>query len=431
MASPPLAKGAVLVRDGVIEAVGTARAVEPPPGIPEIELGAVILIPGLVDAHCHLEWALTAGVAPKGPFANWLASFAGRSQEFDMHHRERATRWGALMAMVNGTTTLMDSGPTGAASTAISETGLRGTVHLEIFGRETGREALEKAVLHSEAVARLDDSAGPGVRIGVSPHSPYTVGPALWTAVLEHPDLGDRAFATHIAESAAEVRLLDEGDGPLAALFKSLGRVPGQWPGRARGTVARLAAGDVLRPGLVAAHCVQVDEMDAMTLAALDVRVAHCPISNANLQCGDAPVALLQEAGVAVGLGTDGPASAGAYDLRAEARAAGDAAARRGEPRDAADLLAMATMGSARAIGVDHLVGAIAPGLRADLVAVVPGDADMAQFDTAAAVLDQRSRVTWVMVDGQVMIERGDHATVDVPRVIADARQARADAGLD
>ncbi len=420
----------MLITDGVIEAVGPARAIEPPPGTPEVDLGAVILIPGLIDAHCHLEWALTAGVAPHADFATWLGSFAGRSQDFDMHHRERATRWGALQAMVSGTTTLMDSGPTGAASAAISETGLRGTTHLEIFGREQGRDALERAVQHAEAVLALEDAAGPGVRIGVSPHAPYTVGPDLWTAVLDHPDLGDRALATHIAESPAEVRLLDEGDGPLAVLFKSLGRVPGQWPGRAQGPVARMAAGDVLRPGLVAAHCVQVNDMDAMTLAALDVRVAHCPTSNTNLQCGDAPVALLQQAGVIVGLGTDGPASAGPYDLRAEARAAGEAAARRGEPRTPADLLAMATTGSAEAIGMDHIIGSITPGLRADLVAIQPGDAEMAQFDVAAAVLDPRSRVTWVMVDGQVMIERGDHATVDVRKVIADAQQARADAGL-
>lgn len=420
----------MLITDGVIEAVGPVRAVTPPPGTPEIDLGAVILIPGLVDAHCHLEWALTAGLAPRAPFSQWLGAFAGRSQEFDMHHRERATRWGALMAMVNGTTTLMDSGPTGAASTAISETGLRGTVHVEVFGRERGREAMEKAMQLGEVVGALEDAAGPGVRIGVSPHAPYTVGPDLWTAVLGHPDLGGRPIATHIAESPDEVRLLDEGDGPLGALFKALGREPGQWPARANGPVARLAANDALQPGMLAAHCVQVNEMDAMTLAALDVRVAHCPTSNHNLHCGDAPVALLQEAGVAVGLGTDGPASAGAYDLRAEARAAGEAAARRGEPRDAMDLLALATTGSARAIGMDDRLGAIAPGMHADLVAIAPGDPAMADFDVAAAVLDPRSQVTWVMVDGQVQIANGDHATVDVERVIADANQARADAGL-
>jgi cytosine/adenosine deaminase-related metal-dependent hydrolase len=90
----------------------------------------------------------------------------------------------------------------------------------------------------------------------------------------------------------------------------------------------------------------------------------------------------------------------------------------------------MATTGSAEAIGMDHIIGSITPGLREDLVAIQPSDAEMAQFDVAAAVLDPRSRVTWVMVDGQVMIERGDHATVDVRKVIADAQQARADAGL-
>ena len=419
------------MRDGVIEAVGPTRSLPPQPGVPEIDLGAVILIPGLIDAHCHLEWALTGGVSPHAPFAQWLHGFAGRSQEFDMAHRERATRWGALKAMTNGTTTLVDSGPTGAACTAIGETGQRGRVHLEAFGRERGREAMEKALAVGERVLELDDSAPPGVEVGVSPHTPYTVGPEFWHALLEHPELAGRPFATHIAESADEVRLLDEGDGPLGAMFLALGRVPGQWPARARGPVQRLALNDALRPGMVAAHCVQVDEMDAMTLGALDVRVAHCPISNANLHCGDAPVAMLQDAGVVVGLGTDGPASAGPYDLRAEARAAGEAARRRGEPRDAADLLAMATTGSARVIGMQDHLGAIAPGMWADLVAVAPGDPALCDVDVAAAVLDPRSRVTWVMTDGQVRIANDDHTGVDVARVVADANQARSEMGLD
>lgn len=420
----------MLVRDGVIVAVGPQRSVAPEPGIPEVDLGPVILIPGLVDAHCHLEWALTAGMSPHAPFAQWLAGFAARSQEFDMAHRQRATRWGALMALTNGTTTLLDSGPTGAGAAAIAETGQRGAVHLEAFGRERGREATEKALHVGEAVLALDDAAAPGVEIGISPHTPYTVGPDFWHALLGHPDLGGRRITTHIAESPDEVRLLDEGDGPLGAVFLSLGRVPGQWPARARGPVQRLALNDALRPGMVAAHCVQVDEMDAATLAAMDVRVAHCPTSNTNLRCGDAPVAMLQEVGVAVGLGTDGPASAGPYDLRAEARAAGVAAARRGEPRDAADLLALATTGSARAIGMADHLGAIAPGMCADLVAITPADPAMCDIDMAAAALDPGSRVTWVMTDGQVRIAHGDHTTMDVRRVIADAQQARTEMGL-
>ncbi len=421
----------MLICDGVIEAVGPVRAVEPPGGVLEIDLGEVILIPGLIDSHCHLEWALTGGVSKPAPFPAWLGGFAARSQELDMHHRERAARWGALMALVCGTTTVADSGPSGAASPAISEAGMRGTVHLEIFGRERGRDALDRAIQHAEAIGLLRDEVGPGVRIGVSPHAPYTVGPDLWTALLEHPDLGDLPFATHIAESPEEVRLLDEGDGQLGALFKAMGREPGQWPSRARGPVARLAAHEVLRPGLIAAHAVQVNEMDAMTLAACDVRVAHCPQSNARLHCGDAPIAMLEEVGVLVGLGTDSPASAGAYDLRAEARAAGAAAARRGEPRSAADLLAMATMGSAKVLGIENEVGAIAPGLLADLVAIRPRDAEAAGYDTAAAALDPGSRVEWVMVNGEVLIEGNHAAKVDAEGIIADARQARHEIGLD
>lgn len=417
--------GAVLVRDGVIAQVGRAADIVTPADAQIVDLAGSVLIPGLVDAHCHLEWALMGGLVAPAPFGQWLGGFMRVRPRLREGDHARAARFGALTALRAGTTTVADSGPTGAGVAALTEAGLRGVVHLEVFGRETGAKAHERARGHAEAVAALVDAVGPRITVGVSPHAPYSVGPDLWRALRDHPVLGGRPFATHIAESPDEVRLLESGDGPLADLFAAAGLEPGRWARGGPGPVSRLDGGGVLAEGLVAAHCVRVDAGDAAMLATRGVRVAHCPQSNDRLSCGTAPVGMLEDAGVTVGLGTDSPASAGDYDLRAEARAAGVAAASMGRPRDAADLLALATLGSARVLGMHHLVGAITPGRRADLVAIRPARGVDPGSDPAAAVLNPGAQVVWVAVDGQVLLADGAPTRVDHERIATDADEAR------
>ena len=190
--------------------------------------------------------------------------------------------------------------------------------------------------------------------------------------------------------------------------------------------VSRLAAAGALREGLIAAHCVQVGVEDARVLAEHGVRVAHCPHSNARLSCGDAPVEALEALGVPVGLGTDSPASAGAYDLRDEARWAAEARARRGSSPVAADMLAMATTGSARVVGLDHEIGSLVPGKRADIVAVQPAEGAPVDADPALAVLDPRARVVASWVGGRRVLGPDGPVLADSGSVNAAAREARA-----
>ena len=142
-----------------------------------------------------------------------------------------AARLGALRALEAGTTTLADSGPTGAGAAALAESGLRGLIHLEAFGRDSGAQAVAAAARMAEAVAALDAAVGPRGRAGVSPHAPYTVGPELWAALRAHPGLAGRPWATHLAESADEESVIATGDGPLGALFAGAGLEPGRWEG--------------------------------------------------------------------------------------------------------------------------------------------------------------------------------------------------------
>jgi cytosine/adenosine deaminase-related metal-dependent hydrolase len=411
---------------GRIADVGPAAAmVGRFPDAPVADLGDAILVPGFVDAHCHLEWSLTDGLLAPDDFAPWLRRMLAVRARMTYDDHRAAARFGALRALRAGTTTLADSGPTGAGAAAMGEAGLRGAVHLEAFGSSEGDAARRVAVAVAERVAGLDADAGPAVRIGVSPHAPYTVGPALWRALAADPGLSERPWATHLAESEDEARVVADGEGPLAEVFADAGFAPGRWEGAGdETTVSRAARGGALRRGLVAAHCVHLGADDPATLRAWGVSVAHCPRSNEHLGVGRAPLAALRVAGVRVGLGTDSPASGGDYDLRAEAHACARVHADAPAPDrlDWAALLRLATLGGAEALGLEGEVGSLAPGMRADLVALRPsGPAG----DPHRAALDAGTRVELVIAGGAVVVSDGHPAFVDAEAVDARANESR------
>lgn len=391
-------------------------------GAPEVDLGDAILIPGLVDAHCHLEWSLTGGLVGDGDFAAWLGELLELTPRMRPEDHAAAALLGALRCIEHGTTTVADSGPTGAGASALRAAGLRGVVHVEAFGRHVGEAARDAAAATAAHIAGLDGDAGRLVRVGVSPHAPYTVGPDLWAALAARSDLAGRPWATHLAESPGESRLLASGDGPLADLFARRGSAPGRWGGSG-GPVGRLQAGGALRAGLVAAHCVQLEAGDPARLRQVGVAVAHCPISNRRLRCGRLPIEALREHGVVVGLGSDSPASAGDYDVRAEARACGEAHAD-AAPLQPDELLRLATLGGAEALGLAGAVGTIEPGKRADLVALTP-PAGTPAADPAAAALDADADVALVMVDGVAVYREGASLALDREAILIRAEEAR------
>jgi cytosine/adenosine deaminase-related metal-dependent hydrolase len=424
VATAPIRDGAVAVVDGAIVACGPAAAVAAAHAdLPERDLGAALLLPGLVDAHCHLEWSLMSGLAAAGRFPDWLGALLDLRGRMGAGDHAAAAALGALRCLEAGTTTVADAGPTGAGVAALTAAGLRGQVHLETFGDPRGTAATEAAARLAERVAALEGDAGPLVAVGISPHAPYTVGPDLWRALAEHPDLGRRRWSSHLAESAEESAAV-AGGGALAELLRGLGFPPPSWPGEG-GPVSRLAGAGALRPGMVVAHCVQLEPGDAGRLARAGVGVAHCPQSNAALRCGRAPIEELAAAGVPVGLGTDSPASAGPFDLRAEARACAlvHGAARVAAP-DAAALVRLMTLGGAAALGLERAVGSLEPGKRADLVALEPPP-DAVPGDPCAAALHPGARVVEVVVDGRPVLERGRPSGIDRERTLTRAGEAR------
>ena len=250
---------------------------------------------------------------------------------------------------------------------------------------------------------RVADSFSERVRLGVSPHAPYTCGIELYRACAQ---LG-LPLATHLTESEAEVEYLAGAGGPWAS-FSELLVEPYE-----RSAIEALADAGVLGPGVLAAHCVQVRPDEIALLAEYDVAVAHCPRSNALLGCGVAPLGELLAAGLRVAIATDSPASTPSFDMFEELRAAVFAARareRRPEALGAAEALELATLGGARALGLDAEIGSLVPGKQADLVVLALAGSPFLPVEDAAvaAVLGgSPERVTATLVSGEDRYRKG------------------------
>jgi 5-methylthioadenosine/S-adenosylhomocysteine deaminase len=291
-----------------------------------------------VNAHSHLEYANYGGFGDGTAFGPWLGTHVERRSRLGPDEMLAVARLGALDSLRSGITTTADYSFSGAAATAARDLGLRAIVYLEIFAVDPA--AAERQ--WQERRPRVEESEL--VRIGISPHAPYTCSLDTYRYCLS---LGV-PVGTHLAESANEVEWLLRGEGPLQAIAGWLVPPTGTRP------VASLAP--VLGPDLLCAHCVELEPSEIALLGERGVPVAHCPRSNALLGCGIAPLTELRAAGVTVGLGTDSPASTPSFDVFEELRAAvalARARDRSGEALGAGDALALATVEAARALRLD------------------------------------------------------------------------------
>ncbi len=396
------APGRVAVRDGRIEAVGPADGAPPP----SAERVGGLVMPGLVNVHCHSPMTLLRGAGEGLPLARWLGEV--------MWPREARMGpddvfWGMTLAAAE----LLSYGVTTTCemylwsedlARAASRAGLRSLVCAPVVDAP-GWERFGSWREQAEAVVSLADTfaADPLIEIGIAPHSAYTVpveGLELAARLARDHDL---LLHTHVAETRDEDADIRQRHG---------------------GSVPRLLAdrGILDVPRLLAAHCVWMDDDDLDLWAEHGVAVAHCPQSNAKLASGIAPVRAMRERGIVVGLGTDGPASNNNLDLWEEIRLAPMLARLADHDADAlgaADALAMATRDASRALGRDDL-GVLAPGRRADLIRL---DLDDPAFVPTLDPTDLISHLVWsvgaravtdVWVEGRRVVEDGRCLTVDV-----------------
>lgn len=408
--SPPIEDGAVAVDGGRIAAVGPAAELGPGTRFEE-----AAIVPGFVNAHSHLEYAVYAGFGDGlSDFSEWIALHVERKRRIGWDDFVAIAELGASECLASGVTTVGDCSFSGASAVACARLGLRATVYLEVFGADPD-DVLGR---HARLRQRAEGAFGERVRPGISPHAPYTVSAEAYEACasLRLP------LATHLSESPSEIEYLLHGGGAWAGYSDLLVDPPGM-------TGARLLAErGLLGREVVAAHCTYLDSDEIELLAATGTGVAHCPRSNGWLGCGIAPLTELRAAGTAVGIGTDSPASTPSFDFFDELRAsvfAARARERRPNALSGADALELGTLGGARALALDEEIGSLAAGKRADLAVVsLAGSPYLPWEDPAAAVVfgGAPARVQLTLVDGEVRYEKGGVEWHDLLRRAASAR---------
>jgi cytosine/adenosine deaminase-related metal-dependent hydrolase len=435
VSSQPVADGAVLVDEGgVIRAVGKRSAIHTGDDVAIVDLGAAILLPGLINVHVHSELAGMRGLLEDLPFHQWIpllrrAKEGARAEAGDL---AAAARWTCLEAMAAGITTLAGTEDSAAPIDAMREAGLRGIVYREVFGPapQQAQPALKDLISEVEDMRR---SATDMVHVGVSPHAPYTVSDDLFRLVATYATAESLRVAVHAAESQVESQLVVDGDGPFAAGLRTRGI---ETRPRAASTIALLEQTGILGTQPLLIHCVRLDADDVCRVADAGASIAHCPVANARLGHGIAPVIELAAAGVTIGIGSDSVASNNRIDLLEEARTAQlmqRARLHSAEALTAAELLHMLTLGGARALGLDTRTGSLEVGKDADLCAVrIGAPHTLPVHDPVAALIFSMrgSDVVLTAARGQLLYRDGRFFTLDPDRLrerlIAGADRMRA-----
>jgi cytosine/adenosine deaminase-related metal-dependent hydrolase len=404
---PPVRDGTVVEDGGRIVYAGPRAGA---PAGPDVDLGNSALMPGLVNAHTHLELTVMRGLLEDLDFRSWIFRLTkARREVLSPEALLDSARAGIAEGLLAGITAYADTNESSEPFHAMLEMGVRGISYQEVFGPHPDQCAESLGGL-TQRVDSLRQLETPLVQVGVSPHAPYSVSDTLFAATAGYAREHGLPIAVHIAEGEDETRFVTEATGAWAEGHRSRG-IPVAV--RAESPIRLLEKTGVLdaRPLLI--HCVRADATDIAAIKLHDCAVAHCPASNAKLGHGVAPLLDMLTADVRVGLGSDSVASNNAMDLLAEARLASlmqRAIARRHDVVTAAEALWLATLGSAGALGIDGEVGSLDVGKSADLAAF-PLDQrahDPVYDPVGALVFSPGARVaSFVAVAGNVLVSDG------------------------
>ncbi|HEV8397653.1 MAG TPA: amidohydrolase family protein [Vicinamibacterales bacterium] len=368
IAGPPLQGGSVTIEDGRIVAVEPTA----PPGA--INLGRRVLMPGLVNAHTHLELSYLRGRIPRAArFTDWVRPLlAARQTPPDPAEVEACATEAVGEAVESGTVLFGDVSNALGVLSALRESRMAARVFYELLGFNSSQPdahvAEARVRVDAEQRAAADD--GLEIRFSVAPHAPYSVSPALFDAIGRDTRAHGSPTTVHLAEGQEEVQLLADGTGPWRALLETLGVWSDAWQPPAASPVAYLQQRGFLNAATLIVHGVQCTGADIARVRDIGATLVSCPRSNAYVGAGEPPLADFYAAGVPVAFGTDSLASVADLNLFSEL-----AEARRLAPEvPARRLLESATLIGARALGFERDYGSLEPGKRAALVSVgVPG----------------------------------------------------------
>ena len=433
--------GHIAMTRGRITAVGEGRAPDgATDGARRVDGTGCLATPGLINTHHHLYQWLTQGLAQQSVLFDWLTELYPLWARIDAGQVNAAATAGLAWLALSGCTTSTDHHyifPPGARDALEAEIAAAATVGLRFhpcrgsmdLGRSAGGlprdeivEDLDAALAATaDAIHRFHDpSPGAMVRVAVAPCSPFSVSSRLMRETAELARALGVRMHTHLAETRGEE----------AYCRQTLGRTPAEYAEEL----------GWLGEHVWLAHCVHLDESAVKRFAVTGTSVAHCPTSNARLGAGIAPVRELLRAGATVGLGVDGAASSEGTSLAGELHQALLAARLRDSCGPAAltarQALWMGTRGGASCLGRDDEIGALRPGMLADIalwrVDTLGHDAvaheaggQVAGDAVAALVFGPPAPLELLLVGGTPVVERGELRTADVTAAMREVRAAR------
>ncbi len=411
--------GAVAIEDGRIAAVGPAAEIEGAyPEARRIDAAGGLILPGLINAHTHAPMVLFRGLADDLELMEWLEEvvFPAEGEHVD----EELVRWGTRLACLEmlrgGITTFVDMYYFDDTIAEEAERcGMRAVVGETLVDFPApDNKSWEEAIDYTRSFVERW-RGHPRITPAVAPHSLYTVSTEHWIEAHQLAEELDVPLLTHLAEGLAEIDRVLEATGMTSIEYlEYLG---------------------LLDDRLLAAHVILPTPNEIDLLAKRGVGVAHCPQSNMKIAAGVAPVPAMIEAGVAVGIGTDGAGSNNDLNLWEEV----DTAAKlhkleSGDPTvlPAQKALGMATIEGARALNMQDEIGSLEVGKRADLIVVATDGLHQQPQDPAAKPYSflvystKASDVRTVIVEGRVVVDNGQVLTLDAAEVLEKAAHYRA-----
>lgn len=398
-----IADGKILFADAEPASVDRFRARSHEP-LEEIEGEGMVALPGFINLHNHVSMSLMRSYADDMPLMPWLNDkiwpFEAKLNGEDIY---LGAKLGIAEMLLGGTTTFVDMyWHSDRVADAVSEMGIRGVVCPTFVGANYDNfepEAIRMAEKYGSKKGRI--------QIMLAPHAAYTCPPDTLKKALKIADRYGLGIQIHVSETLDEQRMIRE----------QYGKTP----------VAHLRDVGLFERPVLAAHCVYVDEADMEIMARCGVSVAHNPQSNMKLASGIAPVSRMLEAGINVGIGTDGPSSNNDLDMWEELRTASllqKVATLNPCALTAYQTLRMATVHGAKAIGREGELGVIAPGALADLILVDMRRPHLSpQNDLIANLVycGKASDVDTVIVDGQVVVKEHQLLMADVQTLCCEA----------
>lgn len=394
LTGPPLADGAVAVaQDGRIAAVGPFVEVYRHRGGEVIELGAQVLLPGLINAHCHLDYTrMRHAINPQKSFTKWISRINALKRQMTDDDYLQSIHEGFAELRLWGTTTVCNLEAFPELLPKLPPPPLRTWWFLELIDI---RNRVETEEFLEGTMAFFEGRKGWLGGFGLNPHAPYTASPELYRLCIDCAERFGMPLTTHIAESADEEAMFSRGEGELFAFLSKIGRKMDDC-GR-HSSFSNAVHNGLIGPGWLLAHANELGPDDFSLIAATpgDWHVVHCPRSHAFFGHRAFPWERLEALGVCISLGTDSLASNDSLSLFAELQTAKKAI----PSLTSETLLKTVTTHPAKALNKAGELGVLAPGAHADLIALPFGGHPSDVYD---AIIANRSPIKWMMLDGKI-----------------------------